>query len=78
MRGVRWDQKTEYRERRPWPQGMRFTDARTERIIDRRRPPKPVAQAYGSSGAMCVGVRFAEGELSERADSGALRPARNH
>jgi len=53
------------RERRPWPQGMRFTDARTERIVD-QRPPRPVAQAYGSSGAMCTEARFAEGEVNRR------------
>jgi hypothetical protein len=46
--------------------GVRFTDTRTERIIDRRRPPKPVAQAYGSAAAMCVAARFAGSELDGR------------
>jgi len=65
-KGVRWDQNTEYRGRRPWPQGLRFTDARTEKIIDRRRPPKPLAHSYGSSGAMCTAARFAESEVDGR------------
>jgi hypothetical protein len=66
-KGSRWDFNVDYRERRPWPKGMRFRDARTERIIDRRRPPKLAAQAYGSAAGTCVGARFAEAAVESGA-----------
>jgi hypothetical protein len=58
MRGVR---KVEIRNRTPtFGQHAVHRRPRTERIIDQRRPPRPVAQSYGSAGAACVGARFAE------------------
>jgi hypothetical protein len=65
-RGGTWDKNPEYRERQAWPAGVRFENARAERVIDQRMPPRPTPEAYGSSGAMCVGARFAESELDGR------------
>jgi hypothetical protein len=62
-KGGSWDRNPELKLRQPWPKGVRFSDARTERILDQRRPPKPVAQSYGSAGAACVAARFAESEV---------------
>jgi hypothetical protein len=50
----------EWRQRAPWPAGLRFTDAVTERVIVRALPPRPVAWQSGNSAGMCVDARFAE------------------
>ena len=58
--------RADLRELRPWPSGIRFSDARSERVIEQAMPPRPVVRAYGSSGAMCVQARFAESEIDGR------------
>jgi hypothetical protein len=66
MRGVQWDRNPEYRERQHWPSGMAFENVQGEKIIERAMPPRPVTGAIGCSGAVCVGARFAEGEIDGR------------
>jgi hypothetical protein len=62
-KGGHWDENTEYRERRPWPAGVRFTDAKTEKVIDQRRPPRPLAQSFGTASGACAESIFAEGAV---------------
>jgi hypothetical protein len=62
--GSKWDCSPEWRLRQPWPPGMRFSNARTERIIERRRPPKPV-NVMGCAGGACAESVFAENVMWE-------------
>ena len=46
--------------KRPWPPGMHFEDGPTERVIDRKMPPRPTqAGEYGSTGLRCIDSPFA-------------------
>jgi hypothetical protein len=46
--------------KKAWPPGLRFDDAKTERIIDRTMPPRPAPNAIGCTGALCIDAALAE------------------
>ena len=49
-----------WRQKRPRPKGLRFTDGPVERVIERAMPPRPVQPGnYGSSAEQCIGSPFA-------------------
>ena len=58
----------EWRQRRPWPADLRFTSVKTERVIERALPPRPVRWQSGNSSAMCTDARFSEDVAGAKAD----------
>ena len=51
--------RVDLRELRPWPSGLCFENAKTERVIVQAMPPKPVVGAIGSCGKACVDAELA-------------------
>ena len=52
---------------RPWPEGMRFGDVRTERVIEQHLPPRPITvPVYGCSARACADAPLAENVVDER------------
>jgi hypothetical protein len=53
--------RPEFRPIAPWPAGLRFRDAPTERVIQNLLPPRPDACSYtGSTAGLAVDAEFAE------------------
>jgi hypothetical protein len=54
--------RPEFRPLAPWPDGLRFRDAPTERIMQGRLPPRPDARCSytGSSAGLAADAEFAE------------------
>jgi hypothetical protein len=55
------DPRPEFRPLAPWPPGLHFLNAPTERVMQGQLPPRPDACSYtGSSAGMAADAEFAE------------------
>jgi hypothetical protein len=54
--------RPEFRELAPWPDGLRFLDGRTERVMQAQLPPRPDGpRSYtGSTAGLAADAEFAE------------------
>jgi hypothetical protein len=48
--------KAWWRARREWPADLHFADGRTEEVMDRELPRRPLGSSYGCASGSCAEV----------------------